>query len=153
MDGLMKYINRTARCSNFFRTEKLRDSGISGIQCAYLLRIGRKPGISQDRLAAELYKDKSVVARQLATLLSGGYIRKEASASDRRVQQLYLTEKAEAVLPKIFEVFSQWDAILTRGFTEEEIHIAHDLLERIYINAETELEREDLYDSEKEENP
>ncbi len=77
LDGLMKFINRTTRCSNFFRAQQLADSGVSGVQCAYLIRICRQPGISQDQLAGQLYKDKSVVARHLATLQQRGYIRRE----------------------------------------------------------------------------
>lgn len=142
MDGLMKYINRTTRCSNFFRAQQLADSGISGVQCVYLLRVGRNPGISQDQLAGQLYKDKSVVARHLATLQQAGYIRREPAPNDRRVQQLYLTEKAEALLPRIFDVFAKWDEILTRGFTDEERELALNLLTRIYMNAEAEVQRE-----------
>lgn len=142
MDGLMKYINRTTRCSNFFRAQQLADSGISGVQCAYLLRVSHKPGISQDQLAGELYKDKSVVARHLATLQQAGYIRREPSPTDRRVQQLYLTEKAEALLPRILDVFSRWEEVLTRGFSEEEKAQARDLLSRMYLNAEAEVQQQ-----------
>lgn len=142
MDGLMKYINRTTRCSNFFRAQQLADSGISGVQCVYLLRVGHNPGISQDQLAGQLYKDKSVVARHLATLQQAGYIRREPAPNDRRVQQLYLTDKATELLPRIFEVFSKWEEILTRGFTEQEREQALNLLTRIYMNAEAEIQRE-----------
>lgn len=142
MDGMMKFINRTTRCSNFFRAQQLADSGISGVQCAYLMRVSHNPGISQDQLAGELYKDKSVVARHLATLQQAGYIRREPSPTDRRVQQLYLTEKAEAILPRILDIFSRWEEILTRGFTEEEKAVAKDLLSRMYLNAEAEVQRQ-----------
>lgn len=151
MDGLMKYINRTTRCSNFYRTQQLRDSGISGVQCAYLMRIARQPGISQDQLAGQLYKDKSVVARQLATLQQEGFVHKEPSSTDRRVQQLYPTEKTLEALPQIREVFGRWDAVLTRGFSEEEREQALSLLKRIYENAERELQRSDLKDTTSEE--
>ena len=142
MDEIMKYINRIARCSNFFRTQQLTDSGISGVQCAYLMRVSHNPGISQDQLAGELYKDKSVVARHLATLQQAGYIRREPSPTDRRVQQLYLTKKAEAILPRILDVFAKWKEILTSGFTQEEISVAQDLLLRMYCNAEAEVHRQ-----------
>lgn len=151
MDGLMKYINRTTRCSNFYRTQQLQDSGISGVQCVYLMRISRQPGISQDQLASQLYKDKSVVARQLATLQQEGFVRKESSPTDRRVQQLYPTEKALEVLPQIREVLRRWDAVLTRGFSEEEREQTLSLLKRMYENAENELQRSDLKDTTAEE--
>lgn len=68
---------RIVRCTNYFRTQKMADYGITGIQCIYLLRINRTPGISQEQLASQLYKDKSVIARHLASLESNGYIHRE----------------------------------------------------------------------------
>ena len=141
MDGIMKYINRTTRCSNFYRTQQLQDSGISGVQCVYLMRISRQPGISQDQLAGQLYKDKSVVARQLATLQQEGFVRKEPSPTDRRVQQLYPTDKTLELLPRIRAVLDQWNVVLTRGFSDEEQKQALALLQRMYENAENELHR------------
>ena len=92
---------RIVRCTNYFRTQKMTDSGITGIQCTYLLCINRTPGISQEQLASQLYKDKSVIARHLASLESNGYIHREPDSKDRRVQKLYLTAKAEELLPRI----------------------------------------------------
>ena len=83
-----------------------------------------------------------MVARHLATLLQAVYIRREPAPNDRRVQQLYLTDKATELLPRIFEVFSKWEEILTRGFTEQEREQALNLLTRIYMNAEAEIQRE-----------
>ena len=85
---------RIVRCTNYFRTQKMADSGITGIQCTYLLCINRTSGISQEQLASQLYKDKSVIARHLASLESNGYIHREPDPKDRRVQKLYLTAKA-----------------------------------------------------------
>lgn len=135
-DKLMRYIGRITRCSNFYRARMLSDVGLSGVQCPYLTRIARQPGISQDELAGQLYKDKSVVARHLATLQQLGFIRREPSPVDRRVQQIYPTEKTHQVLPRILKVFADWEAELTNGFTEEEREDALSLLIRMYENAE-----------------
>ena len=75
-------------------------------------------------------------------LEQAGYIRREPSPTDRRVQQLYLTEKAEALLPRILDVFSRWEEVLTRGFSEEEKAQARDLLSRMYLNAEAEVQQQ-----------
>lgn len=73
---------RIVRCTNYFRTQKMADSGITGIQCTYLLCINRTPGISQEQLASQLYKDKSVIARHLASLESNGYIHRKPDSKD-----------------------------------------------------------------------
>ncbi len=130
---------RIVRCTNYFRTQKMADYGITGIQCIYLLRINRTPGISQEQLASQLYKDKSVIARHLASLESNGYIRREPDPKDRRVQKLYLTAKAEELLPRIREVFEEWNQILYDGFSDEEILLLSSMLRRLYSNAELAL--------------
>lgn len=135
-DKLMRYIGRITRCSNFYRAKMLADAGLSGVQCPYLTRIARQPGISQDELARQLYKDKSVIARQLANLQQMGFIRREPSPTDRRVQQIYPTDKTIALLPRIIKVFADWEAGMTEGFTPEERKAAHSLLLRMYENAE-----------------
>lgn len=135
-EKLMRYIARITRCSNFYRAKMLSDVGLSGVQCPYLTRIARQPGISQDELARQLYKDKSVVARHLANLQQLGFIRREPSPTDRRVQQIYPTKKTDAILPRIIKVFADWEAGMTEGFTPEERKAAHSLLLRMYENAE-----------------
>ena len=124
-EKLMRYIARITRCSNFYRAKMLSDVGLSGVQCPYLTRIARQPGISQDELA-----------RHLANLQQLGFIRREPSPTDRRVQQIYPTEKTDAILPRIIKVFADWEAGMTEGFTPEERKAAHSLLLRMYENAE-----------------
>lgn len=130
---------RIVRCTNYFRTQKMADSGITGIQCTYLLCINRTPGISQEQLASQLYKDKSVITRHLASLESNGYIHRESDPKDRRVQKLYLTAKAKELLPRIREVFQEWNQILYDGFSYEEILLLSSMLRRLYSNAELAL--------------
>lgn len=127
---------RIVRCTNYYRTQQLTDTGITSIQCIYLLRINHNPGISQEQLASQLYKDKSVIARQLSSLEANGYIRKETDPHDRRAQKLYLTPKAEKLLPRIREVYHAWDQILYDGFSDEEIVLLSSMLHRLYSNAE-----------------
>ena len=71
-----------------------------------------------------------------------GYVRRELSPTDRRVQQLYPTEQTLELLPRMLEVFSEWEKILTQGFTDEEKETVYSLLSRIYENAEAETQRE-----------
>ena len=55
------------------------------------------------------------------------------------VQKLYLTAKAEELLPRIREVFQEWNQILYDGFSDEEILLLSSMLRRLYSNAELAL--------------
>lgn len=132
----MKYIARVTRCSNCYRDRVLNDSGLTGTQCPYLVRICRQPGISQDQLAGMLYVSKSNVTRQLERMEQAGLVTRSPLPTDRRVMQVFPTETAIALMPTLLKVFSDWNEILTKGFTQQEQETLLSMLERIYANAE-----------------
>ena len=68
MPSISRYIMTIARCSNQFRSERLQGTGLCGRHCAYILRVCRAPGTTQDAIAKEIYVNKSNVTRQLAAL-------------------------------------------------------------------------------------
>ena len=124
-----------ARCNAQFRTEKMAEHGLKACHTSYIINICNHPGISQDKLAQKIYINKSNVARQAAVLEEAGYITRQPSQADKRVQELYPTEKALALLPEIREILNQWSQILTDGLSEEESAYATDLLAKMMKNA------------------
>ena len=130
MPSISRYIMMIARCSNQFRSERLRDTGLCGQHCAYILRVCREPGTTQDAIAREIYVNKSNVTRQLATLEQNGFVERRPCETDSRAREVYPTEKALAVLPEVREVLRTWNEAITADFTEEEKIQFMDLLSR-----------------------
>jgi len=124
------YIMSIARCSNQFRTERLKEYGILGQHCAYILRVSRQPGLTQDAIAKELHVNKSTAARQLAALEEKGYVRRCPSPQDQRALQVFPTDKTEKVLPKVRAVLQEWNDYVTDGFTDAEKELYRELLMR-----------------------
>lgn len=119
------------RCGAQHRSEKMAAFGLKGCHTSYLLMICSHPGISQDRLAQKIFINKSNVARQAAYLEEEGYIIRRSRESDKRVLELYPTEKAMALLPQIREILTQWDEMLTGELTPEELEITTRVLEKM----------------------
>lgn len=121
----MSQINRNilsiARCDVQYRSEKVAPLGLKSCHTSYLMEICHNPGISQDKLAQAIFINKSNIARQVAVLEEDGFIRRVPSQADRRVMELYPTEKAMALLPQIQEVLLDWESYITEGLTEEEL--------------------------------
>lgn len=121
----MSQINRKilaiARCDTQYRSEKMAPFGLKSCHTSYLMRICANPGISQDRLAQLIFINKSNVARQVAFLEEEGYIRREPSQLDRRVVELYPTDKALELLPQVQQILTDWERCITEDVTEEEI--------------------------------
>ena len=121
----MSQINRNilsiARCDVQYRSEQVAPLGLKSCHTSYLMEICRNPGISQDKLAQAIFINKSNIARQVAVLEEDGFIRRVPSQADRRVMELYPTEKALAVLPQIQNILLEWERYITEHLTEEEL--------------------------------
>ncbi len=143
MARFLKNLNAVSRSTNFFREQRLKSYGITGHQVKYLFALSRAEGVSQDELAKSLYVNKSNVARQLASLEAGGFVRREVSGEDRRVLKIYLTERGRELMPVIRAVNDEWYAVLLGGISEEESVQLSRLLDRLIANAAKYMEAQE----------
>ncbi|GAB6087267.1 MarR family winged helix-turn-helix transcriptional regulator [Alkaliphilus crotonatoxidans] len=135
MDLLTKYISRTARCATLYRSSQLEQYGLNGCQHSYILNICKNPGISQDQLAKIIYVNKSSVARQLALLEQGGFITRTPHEADRRQMQVFPTDKALNVYPRLMEILENWNQLLLSDFSPEEQRNLYAMMERVMERA------------------
>ncbi len=131
MSQIIRNITEIARCGAQYRTEALAPMGLKACHASYLLEICATPGISQDKLAARICINKSNVARQAAILEEDGFVIRTPSPQDKRIMQLYPTEKTLALLPSISPILQQWEACLMSDVSEEERAILEQVLERM----------------------
>ena len=132
----MRQISITYRCAMRFRERELADTGLAGCQTPYLTTLYRQPGISQEEMARQLNVNKSSVTRQLAALEEQGYVRREPSATDKRILLVHPTEKALALKQRLFACYGDWSSYLTQDFTDEEKEMLSKLMVRIAARAE-----------------
>lgn len=119
------------RCGSQYRSEKMAQYDLKSCHTSYLLNICNHPGISQDKLAQRICINKSNVARQAAFLEEQGYIQRRPSPSDKRVLELYPTQKALALLPAVRDILHQWDDMLTQDLTDQEIETVTRILDKM----------------------
>ena len=135
MDSLMRSINRAHRCSKRYYNEKLNADGITGNQQIYIFQICRHPGISQEQLSQRIAVNKSNVTRQLCALEQNGFIRRQPSPEDKRVLQVFPTEKAEALYPKVLDIMRLWNSLLLEDFSEDEKSLLLSMMQRVQEKA------------------
>jgi len=128
MPSLTQELDAIARCSAQYRAEMLAPLGLKSCHASYLLQIIQNPGISQEQLARRIYFNKSSVARQLAILEEAGFIRRITSQEDRRVTQLYPTQRAMEILPQLRQALLDWEVLVTEGFSEQELELLREML-------------------------
>ena len=131
MDSIMKYISRIHRCFRQWQSDKMNDQGINGVQQNYLFHIAMKPGISQEQLSDHIMVNKSNVARQLSTLENEGWITRQTSAQDKRVYEVYPTDKTKDMMPEIMNLMKQWNSLITEDLTDEEKELLFKLMPKI----------------------
>lgn len=114
-----------------FMGECLREYGLSGAMYMILLHVGCHPGATQDSIATHMYIDKSNVARRIKQLEELGYIHRETDLSDRRQNNLYLTESGEQMMPIIKYYLSEWGRNISGNLTEDELDTLLSLLTKM----------------------
>ena len=120
MSQIIRDITEISRSGAQYRTDRLSPMGLKACHASYLTEICARPGISQDGLARRIYINKSNVARQAAVLEEEGFIIRKPSAVDKRVMELYPTQKALDLLPQLQEILNCWDEWITQELTGEE---------------------------------
>ena len=120
MSQIIRDITEFSRCGVQYRSDKLAPLGLKSCHASYLTEICETPGISQDKLARRICINKSNVARQAAALEEDGFITRVPSAMDKRVMELYPTEKTLTLLPQISDILMRWENCITQDLSEEE---------------------------------
>ena len=143
MSDIIRDITEITRCGAQYKTDNLAVFGLKGCHPSYLGEICACPGISQDKLAQRICINKSNVARQAAILEEDGFIIRKPSETDKRVMELYPTEKTLALMPKITQIIDSWTNSLTEDLTEEEVVLLERALLRMRTKAAAWLDKND----------
>ena len=131
MTQIIRDITEITRAGAEYKTTNLAPYGLKGCHASYLAEICACPGISQDRLAQKICINKSNVARQAAILEDDGFIIRKPSQADKRVMELYPTEKTLTLMPEITEILNKWEDFLLADLSEEEVEHVHFILQRM----------------------
>ena len=140
MSEIIRNVTEIVRCTSQYRNEYLAPMGLKACHASYLTEICANPGISQDKLASLICINKSNVARQAAILEEEGFIIRTPSTTDKRIMQLFPTQKTLDLLPRISRILTGAEAFLTADLTPEEKILLEDMVARIKNKASNWLE-------------
>ena len=140
MSQIIRDITEISRCGAQYRADRLAPMGLKACHASYLTEICDCPGISQEKLAGRICINKSNVARQAAVLEEEGFITRNPSPADKRVLQLYPTEKALAIMDDIRGILVCWEDCIGHDLSEEEKELLSGLLAKMKIRAAAYME-------------
>lgn len=96
--------------------------------------ISQKENLTQQDLANHFLRDKSIILRQVNTLIELEYIKRLIDENDKRKKNLILTEKAVNFLQSARKLTQQISEELLLGVTEEEFIHFENVINKIQIN-------------------
>jgi DNA-binding MarR family transcriptional regulator len=113
---------------------------LSRAQCSALGYLERNPNINQAQLADLLGVTPIASARLLDRMEAGGWIVREADASDRRMRRLAMTDKAKRTLSEARAVGHQVADEALAGLSATERRTLTELLEKVRHNLMTAID-------------
>ena len=131
MTQIIRDITEITRAGAEYKATNLAPYGLKGCHASYLAEICACPGISQDRLAQKICINKSNVARQAAILEEDGFILRKPSQADKRVMELYPTDKTLELMPQIRLILQEWEHAMTDDLTPEEVETLSNILAKM----------------------
>ena len=111
-------------------------SGITLTQWRVIALVGAAGQTQSSKLSKESALDKSLLSRNLKTLIEQGVVASRTDAEDHRVQVLSLTDKGRAIFEKTLPVTRARQTQLREGLTDEELRVFHKVLDHLEIAAE-----------------
>ncbi len=132
---LLRFIRDIFHCDRTVKQIKIYNEGMDlcFLNCAS--SIVDNPGISQDKLACMLMLNKSTITRNLSYLEEHGYVKREQCAQDKRITEVYPTEKMMEVLPAVEKKLDEWYDDLLIGFSDEEKELYFKMTQKVLENS------------------
>ena len=127
-------LNRTSIQSKALFTQKIKEFDISPEQWSLVFRVVESNGLTQKELSDSTYKDQANITRSIDRLERKSLLKRVSNQMDRRIINIYPTEKAINLVEKIIPISSRFNNYLTENFTDEEKNQLIKLLNKVYEN-------------------
>jgi len=112
----------------------MKPMGLTRSQWWVIANLSREDGMMQTELADFLDIGKVTLGGIIDRLESGGWIKRQTDAADRRAKRIYLTESAQGLLHEMRSNEKVLNGIVFKGFSNEERNMLSDFLRRMKMN-------------------
>ena len=131
-----KLISIIYRYSNIYFQKEFMEYNLGYGQISVLMYVAYKEAATLKSITKCLKLDKGTTSFLVSKLESNKYIFRKKNQSDKREYNIFITEKAKKIIPKIKQARKEWTELLLSDFSEEEKLMAFNFLERMKNNVE-----------------
>ena len=136
------------RCNQKYFDKQLSEYELGYTHMLLLTEIYENEGISMNELALIGVFDKGTITKSIQRLEQLSYVAIENSEVDKRSKLLYTTEKTQEIMPKLYQLRSEWNSYLCTELTSEELdayNVAQaKLIEKAREYSKVETQTEDI---------
>ncbi|MGE7826817.1 MarR family winged helix-turn-helix transcriptional regulator [Paenibacillus sp. NPDC093718] len=140
MKGILREIGMIARALDSISNIEFKEYDLTKGQYLYLVRVCENPGIIQEKLAEMIKVNRTTAARAIKKLELHGFIEKKEDQHNRKIKKLFPTEKGKHVYPFIKREHDYSNTVALEGFSESEVEVMFNLLQRVRKNVEKDWE-------------
>jgi len=130
-----KHVTGIYRHLQIIINHDLNPYGLGSGQYTFLGTIAEHEGISQKELSALIQIDKTTTAKAIKKLEEEDYIYRLHDPNDKRVNQLFLTEKGQEFIPILRGKLQNITKILTTNMDKAQQEVAFESLQLMMNNA------------------
>ena len=113
---------------------KANDYDLSFEQYVMLMILSLEKEPTQQDLANQLQKDKSMIFRQMTVLINKQYVDRKPDKNDKRMKKLHLTAKGSETVMQLKTIAQQVENQLLFGINPSALNTFMDILGKIHLN-------------------
>ena len=136
------------RCNQKYFDKLLSEYELGYTHMLLLTEIYENEGISMNELAIRGVFDKGTITKSIQKLEQLDYVAIENSETDKRSKLLHTTKKAQDIMPKLYQLRSEWNTYLSTKLSAEELEtytkIQSKLIEKAREYSSVEIETDDI---------
>ena len=136
------------RCNQKYFDKLLSEHELGYTHMLLLTEIYENEGISMNELAYRGVFDKGTITKSIQRLEQLGYVTITSKQEDKRSKLLYTSKKAQELMPRLYQLRSEWNSYLSADLNSDELEIYNNaqakLIEKAREYSSPEMENEDI---------
>lgn len=137
-ESFILLIDAIHKCINKIKTDITPEREIKSVHTMWLYELLRNDeGLTATEIAGKTMIDRSLVSREISTLIREGYVKSDYSEGKRNYNSVItLTEKGKELAKEIADSALKIQNAVSRDVTSDELMTFYSVLERLYNNIE-----------------
>lgn len=121
---------------NKIKTDIIPESAVKSVHTMWLYELLRNPkGLTATEIAAKTMIDRSLVSREITSLIRGGFVKSDSPGGKRNYNSLItLTEKGKELAEQIADSALKVQNEVSSDVSTDELNAFYSVMERLYNN-------------------